>query len=58
MDFVPPEHRTDPVPCHHIPLNYRGQTVEELSGDQLRLEESLGGWLRWQIAKLEKQRAS
>src|SRR5262249_5603753 len=28
--FVPPEHVSKTVPCHHIPLNEAGQTVDSL----------------------------
>ena len=29
-DFVPTDGRTEVVPCHHIPLNAAGDTIEEL----------------------------
>src|SRR5437588_10915530 len=58
MDFVPEEQRTESVPCHHIPLNERGETVESLEWDenQQRLEGTVKGWLRKTIDKLEESR--
>jgi len=32
IDFVPVEKRGVAIPCHHIPLNHRGDTVEALGG--------------------------
>ncbi len=32
IDFVPAEKRGEAVPCHHIPLNGRGDTVATLGG--------------------------
>jgi hypothetical protein len=32
IDFVPAEKRGEAIPCHHIPLNHRGDTVEALGG--------------------------
>jgi hypothetical protein len=56
MDFVPVEHRSDDIPCHHIPLNEAGETVDQLEweGDQRRLEEAVKGWLRTAILQLEE----
>ena len=34
IDFVPPEKRSEDVPCHHIPLDNVGATVEELEWRQ------------------------
>jgi len=55
IDFVPPEHRSDDVPCHHIPLNRAGKTIDELElkGDQSVLEADLSEWLRTTIKSLE-----
>src|SRR6185436_19000511 len=30
IDFVSPEHRVEAIPCHHIPLNDAGETIEDL----------------------------
>jgi hypothetical protein len=57
MPFVPESNLLDCIPCHHIPLDDSGQTVESLerSGDQNQLEEAVKGWLRYRIAQLEKR---
>jgi hypothetical protein len=56
IDFVPPEKRAEAVPCHHIPLNDRGDTVDRLagSGDNFQVQRALGDWLRKTIAAMEK----
>jgi len=56
IDFVPDERRDDEVPCHAIPLNAAGQTVEDLEGDQSKMEEALKQWMRRRIAELEAAR--
>ena len=60
MQFVPEEHRKSSVPCHHIRLNDRGESVEELEAldNQQKMEEDLAGWLRAAIRKLEAERAA
>jgi hypothetical protein len=57
--FIPPEHRTETVPCHFIPLNAKGDTISGLEEreDQLALEEAVKNWLRLTISKLEAQRS-
>src|SRR5437870_7975245 len=30
IEFVPPENRAEDVPCHHIPLNAKGRSIDEL----------------------------
>lgn len=59
MRFVPPELRSQSVPCHHIPLNDAGETAATLEqgGDQQKLEEELKKWLRAQIEQIEEERA-
>jgi hypothetical protein len=58
-DFVPLERLGENVPCHHIPLNPHGETVDtmERQATQLELEETVKAWLRQNIAKLEQDRA-
>lgn len=58
-DFVPPESQATVIPCHSIPLNEAGETIEELemADNQYRLEESVKGWLRARIKEIEEQRA-
>ena len=59
MQFVPPERRTENVPCHHIPLNEAGETVHVISGceNQEDLEAAVKNWLRTTIARLEREKA-
>ena len=58
-DFVPEARRSEVVPCHHIPLDSSGETVEELElkDNQQQLEEKLKAWLRDRIRELEIERA-
>lgn len=55
IDFVPPEARHEDVPCHHIPLNTKGETIDQLEWqeDQRKLELRVEGWLRSTISKLQ-----
>jgi hypothetical protein len=55
MDFVPAEKRDEAVPCHHIPLNERGDTVASLGGpgDAPDVQEAVLDWLRGRIQQLE-----
>ena len=58
IDFVPPEKRLDEVPCHHIPLNADGETIDDLEWkeDQRQTEEDLKRWLQSTIKRIEEQR--
>ena len=58
-DFVPKDAQGEDVPCHHIPLNARGETVHtmERQRTQLEMEEELKKWLRAAIAKIEAEGA-
>ena len=60
IDFVPPENRADDVPCHHIPLNAAGETIDELEWkeNQSKTEETVKNWLSSTISQLEKHRAT
>ena len=60
IDFVPPEARTEDVPCHHIPLDADGQTIDELEWkeDQRKTEQSVKDWLRSAISRLEEDQAT
>ena len=55
INFVPPEKRGEMVPCHHIPLNERGDTVATLRGpgDAPDVKEAVLGWLWKKIEELE-----
>ena len=59
-DFVPEGQHTAPVPCHHIPLDAEGETVEELElkDNQQLLEEKVKTWLRARIKEIEDERAN
>ena len=60
IDFVAPEHRTEMVPCHFIPLDEAGDTIEDLDSEenQNRTERLLKEWLRERIHQLEAARTS
>jgi hypothetical protein len=60
IDFVPAEERQEPVPCHRIPLNESGDTVETMEGeeDQQKLEAAVKGWLLAKINQIEQERAA
>jgi hypothetical protein len=53
IDLAPPEYRSAKSPCHHIPLNEKGETVESIgkSSEQGYLEAQL---LRWMEATAER----
>ncbi len=59
-DFVSPEDRTQEVPCHHIPLNTDGETIEELElqDNEAKLEREVVKWLRDRIKQIEEERAN
>jgi hypothetical protein len=59
LDFVAPEHRREDVPCHFIPLNASGETIEalELEDNQAKLESSVKQWLRTKIDEIERTQA-
>jgi hypothetical protein len=48
------------VPCHRIPLNESGDTVETIEGyeDQQKLEETVKEWLLAKIKQIEQERAA
>ncbi len=60
MRFVPPERRSESVPCHYIPLNEAGDTVEAISSKegQQELEEAVKVRLRAAIRQIEEKRAA
>ena len=57
IDFVPEQSRNETVPCHHIPLDDKGTTVESLDQgyNRARLEEAVIDWLRQLVARLERE---
>jgi hypothetical protein len=58
LDFVPPEDRSEMVPCHFIPLTDDGETIEELEseGSDSRMEKLVRNWLRAQIDHIQNER--
>ena len=56
IDFVPSDKRREELPCHAIPLNADGDTVESLEDNQPKLEEALKEWMRTKIKDLEAAR--
>lgn len=60
LDFVPPEHQTEMIPCHFITLNDSGETIEDLEaiGSQSTLQEKVKGWLRGKISAIKEERAN
>jgi hypothetical protein len=60
IDFVASEHLSDEVPCHCIPLNEAGETIEDLEaqGNEAKLEATLKQWMRSKIKQIEDRRAA
>jgi len=60
MALVPPQERQAEIPCHHIPLNVQGETVDSVNryDNQQELEEKVKQWLRAAIQRIEAQRAA
>ena len=59
LEFVSPQHRTEQVPCHFIPLNKDGETIEDLEqqDNEAKLEREVSAWLRARIKEIEEERA-
>jgi len=59
LDFVRSEDRSQPVPCHFIPLNEAGNTIEELEmdGNEALTQVAVKSWLKGKINQLEAERA-
>jgi len=59
IEFVGPDDRSQTVPCHFIPLNEAGKTIEELEmdGDEARTENAVKSWLEGKISQLEAERS-
>ena len=60
MHLVPPERRSEKIPCRHIPFDVSGsgETLDSLyrCSDQNEIEETVGSWLRTTIRRLEEER--
>ena len=56
IDFVTSEHQGEVIPCHFIPLNEAGETIEdlELEDNEAKLERRVKDWLRATIRKIEE----
>lgn len=59
LDFVAPEHRKEWIPCHFIPLNELGETIDSLEqhDDTNKLEQAVKGWLQSSIDVIEGERS-
>ena len=57
IEFVPKDKQGESVPCHHIPLNARGQTIDTTFdyGNELVTQDLLRDWLVKAIAQLEQE---
>ena len=58
LEFVGSQDRSQPVPCHFIPLNETGNTIEELEmeGNESKMQNVVKSWLQGKISQLEAQR--
>ena len=59
IDLVDKDHKGAPIPCHSIPLNEAGETIEDLeaTNSQWKLEATLKRWMRNKIKEIEEARA-
>ena len=59
IDFVTSEHKGEVIPCHFIPLNESGETIEDLEyeDNEAKLERRVKDWLRARIRQLQEERA-
>ena len=60
LDFVGPQDHSQPVPCHSIPLNDTGKTLEdlELEGNESRTVSTVRKWLQSKISQIETERSA
>jgi hypothetical protein len=58
IDFVASENSSQMVPCHYIPLDKAGDTIEELEseGNESKMQRLVREWLRTQINLIGTQR--
>ena len=58
-ELVPSGERAAAIPCHHIPLDAEGTTIEQIESEenQQKLEEKVKTWLRTKIKEIEDSRA-
>src|SRR6266496_506361 len=59
IDFVEPENRTKEIPCHFIPLNEDGETIDDLevADNQAKMEREVKKWIHARIKEIEARRA-
>lgn len=59
MEFVSHEHQKEWIPCHFVPLNERGDTIDslELEDNEEKLERTLKTWLLSSIESIEEARS-
>ena len=59
LEFVNPVNQSKSIPCHFIPLNEKGDTIDslELEENERKLEQSLKNWLKVIIHGLEEDRS-
>jgi len=57
IDLVPGQHRSEEIPCRHIPLDASGNTLDSLypHANPQEVEETVANWLRATIARLEQE---
>lgn len=57
MEFVPADKRISAMPCHHIPLDESGQTVEAMEYEEnpAGMQDAVKAWLRQTINRLESR---
>lgn len=57
MEFVPAGEQSSAMPCHHIPLDSSGRTVEamEETGSGAVMQEAVKNWLLQTIRRIESQ---
>lgn len=59
MQLVPENARREKIPCRHIPLDQRGETIDWFYryGTEEELEAAVSNWLKTTIARLERGKA-
>lgn len=57
MEFVPEDDRVSAMPCHHIPLDSSGTTVETMEEREnpAGMQEAVKTWLQQTIRQMESQ---
>lgn len=60
LEFVDQQHQSELTPCHSIPLNDSGSTVQklELEGNDSKMTGAVRGWLRARIDQIEAVRST